>query len=322
MENKSVFCLSLMLFLFFSTDSLAQKPTKIVIVNHELLTVITPGENGTPAAKSIVSGEALNVINRLAPKISTAPVITKSIQNKLKKVTIGVNGVPLPLVYQLPEVGSHVQHGKTIFAPIAKAVIHSKSTPSLPPRFKDDTVFNIRYLDVVQGMPSSYIYTIYQDSKDNIWFGTYGGGVTRYDGQSFTTFTEKEGLANNYVYSITEDSKGHFWFATWGGGVTRYDGQSFTTFSEKEGLASNVVFSIIEDKKGNMWFGTREGGVSYYDGHSFTTFTTKHGLANNSIRSIIEDKKGNIWLGTNGGGISYYDGKSFFYPFNQAGPSK
>ncbi|MCP4217857.1 MAG: hypothetical protein GY765_24660, partial [bacterium] len=133
----------------------------------------------------------------------------------------------------------------------------------------------------------------------------------RYDGKSFTTFTEKEGLANNYVYTITEDNSGSLWFGTWGGGVSRYDGKSFTSFTGKVGPANNVVFSITEDKNGNLWFGTNGGGVNRYDGKSFTSFTDKEGLANNHVRSIIEDENGNLWFGTDGGGVSRYDGKSF-----------
>jgi serine phosphatase RsbU (regulator of sigma subunit)/streptogramin lyase len=137
-----------------------------------------------------------------------------------------------------------------------------------------------------------------------------GGGVSKYDGKSFTTFTTAQGLANNIVLSIAEDKNGNLWFGTQGGGVSKYDGKSFTTFTTAQGLANNSVRSIAEDKNGNLWFGT-DGGVSKYDGKSFTTFTTAQGLANNSVFSIAEDKNGNLWFGTYGGGVSKYDGKSF-----------
>jgi ligand-binding sensor domain-containing protein len=58
--------------------------------------------------------------------------------------------------------------------------------------------------------------------------------VSRYDGETFTHFTEKEGLSNNSVWSILEDSKGNLWFGTWGGGVSRYDGETFTIIPKKK----------------------------------------------------------------------------------------
>ena len=140
---------------------------------------------------------------------------------------------------------------------------------------------------------------------------TDGGGVSRYDGKSFTNYTTAQGLANNSVISITEDKSGNLWFGTFGGGVSRYDGKSFTNYTTAQGLANNVVRIITEDKSGNLWFGTDGGGVSRYDGKSFTNYTTVQGLANNVVRSIAEDKSGNLWFGTYGGGVSRYDGQSF-----------
>jgi len=161
------------------------------------------------------------------------------------------------------------------------------------------------------GLALDAIGCSFKDKTGNLWFGTNGGGVSRYDGKSFVTFSTDQGLANNIVLSIAEDKTGNLWFGTYGGGVSRYDGKSFVTFSTTQGLANNSVWSIVEDKTGNLWFGTYGGGVSRYDGKSFVTFSTAQGLANNSVWSIAEDKTGNLWFGTNGGGVSRYDGKSF-----------
>ena len=149
------------------------------------------------------------------------------------------------------------------------------------------------------------------DEIGNLWFGTLGGGVSRYDGKSFTNFTTAQGLASNLVLSIAEDKNGNIWFGTEGGGISRYDGSAFTNFTTDQGLAANSVLSITEDKNGNLWFGTDGGGVSSYDGKSFTNFTTNQGLANDHVFIITEDKNQSLWFGTLGGGVSCYDGKSF-----------
>ncbi|MBU0486424.1 MAG: PAS domain S-box protein, partial [Bacteroidetes bacterium] len=52
------------------------------------------------------------------------------------------------------------------------------------------------------------------DKTGNLWFGTSGGGVSRYDGKSFTNFTTAQGLANNSVMAIIQDHKGIMWFGT------------------------------------------------------------------------------------------------------------
>jgi ligand-binding sensor domain-containing protein/serine phosphatase RsbU (regulator of sigma subunit) len=175
---------------------------------------------------------------------------------------------------------------------------------------KDQNPEGFSSFSKLQGLKHDVIGCMLQDKSGNLWFGTYGGGVSKYDGKSFTHFTEKEGLSNNTVLSMLEDKSGNLWFGTNGGGVSKYDGKSFTHFTKKEGLSNNTVLSMLEDKSGNLWFGTYGGGVSKYDGKSFTHFTEKEGLSNNTVLLILEDKSGILWFGTNGG-VSKYNGKSF-----------
>ena len=156
------------------------------------------------------------------------------------------------------------------------------------------------------GLALDQVFYGYKDSKGNLWFGTNGGGVSKYDGKNFTNYTTAHGLANNVVLCITEDKKGNLWFGTIGGGVSKYDGRSFTNYSTSQGLANNEVSGILEDKEGDIWFGTTGGGVSKYDGSAFIGYTTAQGLANDTITCLLQDKKGAIWFGTNGGGLSEY----------------
>jgi len=141
---------------------------------------------------------------------------------------------------------------------------------------------------------------ILQDKDGHIWFGSYGGGVFKYDGKSFTHFTEKEGLSGGVISGILQAENGDLWFGT-ERGLSKYDGKNFTHFTEKEGLSDNNVYSIAKDKYGNIWAGTLAGGLNKYDGKNITHFTQNEGLANNSVTSIMEDKAGNLWFGTRGG---------------------
>jgi len=123
-----------------------------------------------------------------------------------------------------------------------------------------------------QGAKYGNVYCRLQDKGSNLWFATDGEGVYRYDGKSFTNFTEKDGLSSNYVSAIIQDKAGSILLGT-NNGICKYDGTSFKNFTEKDGLVLNYVFSAFEDKAGNLWFGTREFGLSRYDGKTFTTFS-------------------------------------------------
>jgi ligand-binding sensor domain-containing protein len=55
-----------------------------------------------------------------------------------------------------------------------------------------------------------YVVKGYQDSKDNLWFGTLEKGVAKYDGETLKYFTKNNGLPSNRVVGIIEDSKGNY----------------------------------------------------------------------------------------------------------------
>jgi len=156
--------------------------------------------------------------------------------------------------------------------------------------------------------------SIFEDSKGNLWFGTFGSGVYYYNGKSFQHFTTKEGLVNNSVVPVYEDKAGIIWLGT-AGGVSRYDGKSFQNFTTSDGLDNNDVHDIVEDKTGKIWFGTR-GDISIYDarlpngqGKKLTTLTGKNGKTFGNVWAMIKDKKGNIWFGADG--LWRYDGSAF-----------
>ncbi len=99
----------------------------------------------------------------------------------------------------------------------------------------------LRLLQPYRALSNNSVVSIIEDKAGNLWFGTDGGGVSRYDGISFANFTIAQGLAHNVVFNITEDKAGNLWFGTYGGGVSLYDGTSFTNFTKAQGLASNFV---------------------------------------------------------------------------------
>jgi len=62
------------------------------------------------------------------------------------------------------------------------------------------------------GLAENDVYAITQDNKDAMWFGTQGGGVSRFGGKNWKTYTKSDGLANNFVFAIIQDNEGAMWF--------------------------------------------------------------------------------------------------------------
>jgi ligand-binding sensor domain-containing protein len=170
--------------------------------------------------------------------------------------------------------------------------------------------------------PGDNVHCSLQDKAGNLWFGTTGDGVFKYDGKSFIQFTTTNGLNSNMVYCILEDKDGKIWIGT-EAGVCLHDGKTFTTIQIplRKNLPLNTkknthdVFNIIQDKSGKLWFATIDG-VYIYDGKSFTSFIVKEDgpgfmSSNHNVENTLEDRAGNIWFGGRvNEGVYRYDGKS------------
>jgi ligand-binding sensor domain-containing protein/serine phosphatase RsbU (regulator of sigma subunit) len=179
-----------------------------------------------------------------------------------------------------------------------------------------------------KGLSTYFSITVmFEDSKGNLWFGAYNGGVTKLNSRdnTFQYFDTHNGLASNWITSITEDRNGNIWVGHWKddynpGGISRIDPSGhIIVFSTSNGLHDDRIRFIREDYEGNMLIGTTDHGLEIFKGERFVSFTKKDGLADNLVNAVIEDPQGQIWFGTNLG-ISVYatEGKkSSFNQYNQ-----
>ena len=165
-----------------------------------------------------------------------------------------------------------------------------------------------------RAFPATHVSWILEDERGDIWFAT-DGGVSRYDGKTFTNYSTKDGLPHDSVRVIAQDRSGKLWFGTQGG-IAFYDGKTFTNFAGIAGREFQSICSIVEDKAGNLWFGG-QFGVYRYDGKTGTMLTAKDGLLEDFVGSMIVDKAGRVWFGhpqarlDTQGGATRYDGKAF-----------
>jgi ligand-binding sensor domain-containing protein/serine phosphatase RsbU (regulator of sigma subunit) len=244
---------------------------------------------------------------------SKSPTVFPTNTNVNKVGDLQSSNVPDDLFFTIPGEDSMKLPTVTTVKVNTVVCVQSVPVPATAPRFKDAAISNIQYLDVEQGLNSSFIRSLLFDKSGNLWLGTVGGGAGRYDGSSFTNFTEKNGLTNNTVLCMMQDKSGRIWFGTEGGGACCYDGKVMWRFTKDEGMSDNTILSLCEDKAGNIWFGTNGNGICVYDGKTITNYNESTGLSNNTVRSIFQDSKGNMWFGTNGWGAGFYDGKKFVY---------
>ena len=116
---------------------------------------------------------------------------------------------------------------------------------------------------MIEGRPSynpNYVFCLTIDRDNQVWAGTWGGGVSHFDGQHWTNLTTADGLAGDIVFSIAQDEQGNMWFGTQRG-ISRYDGQHWQTLGREQGVNNGSVYSIATMPGGDVWAGTRGGVV-------------------------------------------------------------
>lgn len=170
-------------------------------------------------------------------------------------------------------------------------------------------------IGISEGLSNSTVYSIIQDRKGFMWFGTQNG-LNKYDGYDFTVYKnipfDSTSLSDNWVQALLEDKEGNIWVGTHSGGVCKYDRKKNLFIHYKNDpddsttLINNRVWSLYEDDKGNMWIGTSAG----LDKLNIKTGEISHYLnqeiiskLNNAVNSIHLDKDGIIWASTWGIGL-------------------
>ncbi|MFQ5618248.1 MAG: two-component regulator propeller domain-containing protein [Rhodospirillales bacterium] len=104
----------------------------------------------------------------------------------------------------------------------------------------------------------NYIVSLTVDHAGTVWAGTWGGGLSRFDGTAWRTFTVTDGLPGNHVFALDTDPKGNVWIGT-SRGLARLVDDRFLTYGKADGLYSEVIFSIEFGADGSAWFGGLEG---------------------------------------------------------------
>ncbi len=169
------------------------------------------------------------------------------------------------------------------------------------------------------------LYSLFKDSKGNIWFGTANLGIYFFDGKELSwmyenQLTETPGGGAFGIRSIAEDGKGNYWIcnANYKYTLLPNDTTSSTlksmNYQRQIGIEDNkglYFLSILSDDNGDMWMLTYDQGVWRNNGKTLEPVFIKYNGVKILPTSMYKDRQGNIWLGTSKQGIYIYNGKTF-----------
>ena len=172
---------------------------------------------------------------------------------------------------------------------------------------------------------NNIINDLIEDTDGNIWIGTWGGGLNKFDRntESFISYkhdgTRPASLSNDLINSICMDSHQILWVGTEGGGADAFDTKtnSFTHHmndaSDPNSLSQNLVKDILVDSYHQLWMATNEGGLNRYDRRTNKFKRFRHNekdpgsLSSDALKVLFEDSRQRLWVGSRGQGLNLYD---------------
>lgn len=167
------------------------------------------------------------------------------------------------------------------------------------------------------------VRTIFEDSRQQFWVGTGGGGCFRFDRAS-GTFRPYEGRSaaeraagGITVNALCECVPGKMWVATLNG-LFQVDLTADTTLPlpaamQRAGLDHLPVYAVMRDQNGDLWIGTDRRLYRSPSGSGYGPELHEYMLPMDltpakpaPVNAIYEDDLGQLWVGTLGGGIYRY----------------
>jgi signal transduction histidine kinase/ligand-binding sensor domain-containing protein len=153
------------------------------------------------------------------------------------------------------------------------------------------------------GLLDNRVYTVTEDRRGALWFGTYRGLSRWYHG-SWTTWKNDTTFEGNHsLYTLAVDSANNLWMGRRHGGLICLDTTGkFSRYTVEDGLVGNSVWDLQVDSLGLVWIATYEG-VACYDGSRWMSFDVHTGLPNSEVWPIlVKDRR--VYIGTQGAGVA------------------
>lgn len=161
------------------------------------------------------------------------------------------------------------------------------------------------------GLPDQDVNRIYFDSRGYAWISTFGGGLVRYDGDSFIKFSTKTDpeFINDFVNQCAEDDFGRLWVPT-AGGMDILDLKTLELIDSLPGMSrawrhSHSPGDVNRDADGCLWFVSDDFlyRASFPDEGSHVQIDSLHcDVSNASLVSRIDDVDGDgsVWISLGG----------------------
>ncbi len=135
-----------------------------------------------------------------------------------------------------------------------------------------------------------------------IWTGSYGPGIVRFDGTTYTAYLYTTFPDNSIVRFVEKDAANNIWFCPTNFGLIKYDNTSFFHYTQESGLLSNTVSKLFLDGNHKTYW-TFENGFQRLTNEKVETFFIGTKLFSDQINELFSVDQQTTLLGTNEKGL-------------------
>jgi len=172
---------------------------------------------------------------------------------------------------------------------------------------KRDDNFSIANYNTTNGLSTDYIYQVYIDSQDRVWFATDRNGVDMLDDKGIHHF--KENFDAKVVYGFAEDAEHRVWANVQDFGLLIFDGSNFKPFESQFRLHNSSISVFTSDNTGRL-IAAHESGIDFFDPakNLYRYFDEQSGIGNKAanLNAVARNTAGEILIGTDHGLIVYF----------------
>ena len=145
------------------------------------------------------------------------------------------------------------------------------------------------------------VLSVCSGSNNDLWIGTEGAGLYRFQNGGWTNYNAAQGIRNQYIWSLAKGRAGRLYAGTWGGGLFAQKGGAFDFAPGMEKITSPMP--ALLPGSDDLWIGTTEGLLRYQNG-SASWVNTDNGRFSGDVRALARETAGAIWVGTAGDGLA------------------
>lgn len=157
---------------------------------------------------------------------------------------------------------------------------------------------NLIHFNSRNGLTDNFVYSIFRDAENNLWFASDADGIFKYKENNFSFYDKSFGLTNPIIMGVAQTSNGTIYAADYSGNLYRIGDDYKITQMKLEGGVHDAKINTIYAHGDELFIGSLGRRVfSYHAEKGIKVIGENSEFKLRGSNCFLKDKKGNLLLG-------------------------